>query len=103
MSADNWTTCPRCMALDMQREQELEEKARCLYGKIPVEEWRNLQAKKEFRLGNDLREDFSVGVRGNVFSVTYKAKCRSCGFKFAFDHKVDLSEYLSAYNGGNGK
>ena len=84
MSADNWTTCPRC-------KQKTEDKVKnAAYGMVSESEYQALlKAQNDMQSGRllPLREDFEVGIRNGVFEVYYYASCEKCGFEFSFEHK----------------
>lgn len=94
MSADNWTTCPRCFATELKRVESVMEKAKSSYGKVKAEEYAALQAEavKPMNVQNTLREDYELGLYGGEFQIDYACSCSECGFSFNFKHseKVKL-------------
>lgn len=86
MSADNWTTCPRCRAEAEAEKMRLCQEAIDQYGKLPVEEYLALRDKAmaPLKVEETLRED---GTRAyiysdNTFNLDYRASCKECGFLF---------------------
>lgn len=97
MSADNWTKCPRCVERNKGRVDELRAKADEAYGKVPIEEWKALEAEATACLLEEapttLREDWEIGTRPDGrFSVRYGCSCTVCGFNFNYDHHADATE-----------
>ena len=89
MSADNWTTCPRCTR---RREEKLRASAIKVaeaYGKVPVEEWdamRSAQSDAEAEgQEHTLREDYEFygADEGEVVS-SYSCSCTKCGLHLSF-------------------
>lgn len=96
MSADNWTTCPRC-----EKRAEADQEAKILkagqaYGKVSEEEYYRLleEARHPSTVEESLREDYGIGVSGNIFEVCYRCRCEDCGFTFGYKHRqtVPLEE-----------
>ncbi len=93
MSADRYCVCPRCFSNHGTKAQELEQTMSDSYGKIPVDDFNNLQQEHAQALSEgeffpeNLREDyeFNLSDDGN-FSVNYYAMCDKCNFKFSFHH-----------------
>jgi ribosomal protein L37E len=90
MSADNWTTCPRCFKRALQDRRNQAQAADDAYGKVPPDEWMRL--KEESRMSvpvtDSLREDWEIGVENNgVFKVVYSCSCSVCGFGFDYRHE----------------
>jgi hypothetical protein len=87
MSADNWTTCPKCDALAEAAYAKKRQIAEAKYGKIPAADY--LAAIKDLdanplKRNETWREDYSIGVNGREFSVNYSGGCRVCGLKFEY-------------------
>jgi hypothetical protein len=101
MSADNYRTCPKCIRIADEKKQKAVQKANESYGKIPLEEWMQLQKKAEapIILNDTLREDYYIGVdEEGQFEIQYSCYCSVCGFKFTYKHDqyamdLDLTEY----------
>lgn len=103
MSADNWTVCPKCLSKFATEVSNWKKKMEESYGKIPIEEFNDLQKKVaiyQHALQNGmkdavmtdiedetdtLREDYEIGIRDDVFEVSYSASCDKCGFRY--NHK----------------
>jgi endogenous inhibitor of DNA gyrase (YacG/DUF329 family) len=64
MSADNWTTCPRCVdAVDKAEQYD----------------------------SSTFREDYCFsGASEGVVTAEYRGYCTTCGLKVSFDHVVDF-------------
>jgi hypothetical protein len=90
MSADNWTTCPRCKAKAEADDKGKIDAAAKAYGKVSAEEYEKLvaDARSPAQFDTDtLREDYEIGVHNGEFSVSYGCSCNVCGFKFSFKHE----------------
>lgn len=89
MSADNWTTCPRCMKAARDAAAKAAKKLLADYGKISADEYARrtiAQATGARKPVDTLREDWEVGMDANgKFTVNYAASCDVCGF--SFEHK----------------
>ena len=95
MSADNWTQCPRCYVTNRAKAEELERIASESYGKVSAEKFDQLRDDaKSFRKAisgdsnftDTLREDYSIGIEDDEFSVGYSGYCQTCGFSFDYKH-----------------
>lgn len=94
MSADNWTTCPRCFRIALQERRDREKDADEAYGKVSPEKWLRLkeEAKTSIAITDNLREDWEIGVENNgVFKVVYECSCETCGFSFSYRHEEKVS------------
>ena len=90
MSADNWTTCPRCLAKAEVAKAKQRDNAAKAYGKLKPDEWIALQAEASnpVELNSSLREDYELGVlTDGEFYVNYRASCTNAGCGFAFEYK----------------
>lgn len=96
MSADNWTTCPKCAAKEVEEYQTKVKALKESYGKIPAEEWlreKKLVEKSRNDLEFTLREDYEwngpdEGDYGDGFvRAIYSASCYNCDFSINIDHK----------------
>lgn len=95
MSADNWGICPKCKAKTEADAEKLIKKSAGSYGKIPVDEWKQLDANAHIEVTHDhnLREDYQIGTdECGEFSVSYSCTCRACGFHFEFKHEFQCFE-----------
>ena len=90
MSANNWTTCPRCMKMAIEEKDKQNKQAAESYGKVSEVEYIEIldKSNKDIQLEQTLREDyeFYMGDDGE-FSASYGAYCDRCGFKYQFEHK----------------
>jgi hypothetical protein len=99
MSADNWTTCPKCggHGPDYDRADRLDREAAVAYGTISSEKYLVLlERAREFResLGDPeqtLRENYELGINDKEFSISYRASCDNCKYEFKFNHEEELS------------
>lgn len=90
MSADNWTTCPKCRAESNRIRDEKIREASKSYGKVTPEVFVEImrEAEKPVKVVNDsLREDYCQGIDSDgQYSVTYRACCDVCGFEFRHEY-----------------
>lgn len=95
MSADNWTTCPRCerdkVAAIKQREAAVQD----LYGKVDVVTFDAKRAElEEFKaqtIGDTFREDYEFyGAEDGVVHVRYSGGCQTCKLTLTFEHEHPL-------------
>ena len=92
MSADNWTTCPRCEANAAKEKAALWQQAEKAYGKATEAEYLRLtrEAGEAFELPDSLREDYEIGLSDGKFYVDYRCQCGECGFEFRYRHEERL-------------
>lgn len=95
MSADNWAICPKCLELEEDKQEALEEKISKSYGVVSPEEYMRLVEKSRNRpsLELTLREDYEIGILNTAeFYVRYKGQCPKCGFTYTYksDQPIDL-------------
>lgn len=91
MSADNYTTCPRC---ERRKAAALNQKAEELaetYGKLPLEQWEKLrdehEAAKQLPVRQTFREDYEFhGAETGEVTASYAASCSECGLSTSFEH-----------------
>lgn len=98
MSADNWTTCPKCKATAEAKANEVARIARASYGKVPLEEYQRMidvaDRLANHGLAKTFREDFQIGMMPDgTFTVVYRGSCDVCKFSHDFQHakKGDLT------------
>lgn len=92
MSADNWTTCPRCTK---RREAEIEAAEREVaeaYGKVPLDEWEEMGRRKSELItrtpDHTLREDYEFhGASDGEVIAEYSASCDICDLRVSFTHR----------------
>ncbi len=98
MSADNWTTCPKCEAAHKAAIEAARTATAEAYGRVPREEFdaldRKADALKDRALPLTLREDYEIGVRGTAFEVNYGGSCDECGFQFSHRFSKDLQSQI---------
>jgi hypothetical protein len=78
MSADNWATCPRCMANARAEKARQEAEAVAAYGVKSVDEYLKLRelAETDIDLEPTLREDYEISIDDTgTFDVNYRAWC----------------------------
>lgn len=94
MSADHYTTCPRCKANAEKRQQELIEARVAAYGKVPQQEYEDMAIDIAAAAAVDkmgLAEDCEYGIDANGnLSLHYSAFCRKC--QFSFEYKYDAAK-----------
>lgn len=86
MSADNWTTCPRCVARGRDKADKELVDVMALYGKIPVREFDEKRAALSVFVPSDtFREDYEFygGETGEV-TYSYSGHCTECGLGVDF-------------------
>ena len=93
MSADRWTTCPRCSEIARKAKEAQQEAARAAYGVLPVEEFDRLRAEAEQPVEEDesVREDYGFyGFEEGKVVAVYEASCKTCGLsaKFRYEHPI---------------
>ena len=92
MSADNWTTCPKCRVAFLKKIDDAKRKAESAYGKVSEAAYHAiLKAAKEEegkQQEETLREDYGIGMGEDFdFYVSYSCFCKTCGFKFQFKYE----------------
>ncbi len=96
MSADNWTTCPKCAQIKTRESETALAKAKKMYGKVPADEYLKLVKDAETlspakqSAEETLREDYEIGVRDGVFIVSFGCSCFVCNFEFNYHFKEAL-------------
>jgi hypothetical protein len=95
MSADHWSTCPKCKADKERRVSAAREEARAMYGKVPQEEY--LEAIDRFPKAESTELDENMGwyyeffgAEDGVLGISFSCQCRDCGYKFNYNHTVDM-------------
>lgn len=95
MSADNWTTCPKCKSNkeDVIKKTRLE--AEKSYGKVTSDKFLSLindiSNEENKEPDETLREDYEIGMdEGKSFSINYRASCSACEFKYNYDYGISI-------------
>ena len=93
MSADNWTRCPRCVAVARAAKVAQVEATRAVYGVAPVEEFDRLRAEADapLKFEDTVREDYEfAGFEDGKVVAVYKGVCQSCGLtaQFRYEHPI---------------
>lgn len=98
MSADNWRTCPKCLAKAKESYETQVADVQKVYGKVSAADYQKLLEKlKEIeksdrKMPKDLREDYCLGITDSgVMRIDYSASCQTCGFSYRF--KKDFQAY----------
>jgi hypothetical protein len=83
MSADNYTTCPKCLKRAEVDNNKEANKIADAYGKVPMDKYLDLvkNSSKPIKLSDTLREDYDIGMDGGDLHICYRASCRICDFK----------------------
>ena len=95
MSADNWTTCPKCYANKIKEISKKKDELHKLYGKISPDEF--IDKKLEFDnfnnydMDNNFREDYDIGFVNNKYIIHYKGKCQYCGYKYEYEYDEKIN------------
>lgn len=96
MSADNWATCPKCLAEAKAKKAALEHAVQDAYGKVPIEEFDEMrtEAEKPVNIDQTLREDYELFIEEDtgLFRVIYDGFCKTCGFgkKYRYSEQLPL-------------
>lgn len=92
MSADNWTTCPVCEAVIMAKHNKKQQKVKDKYGQIPIDEFMALKADadKAPEIPETLREDYNIGVSGEILVIKFRCSCKTCGLKFEYSKQMNI-------------
>lgn len=96
MSADNWATCPQCLARAEMEKAELAKQAADAYGKMAEDDYAQLraQSREDIALDPTMREDYELGVDLlGEFSISFSASCSTCGYRFTFERKVETERF----------
>lgn len=94
MSANNWTTCPKCKDRAATKQAQAAMDAAEAYGKVTIAQYEHLklqivEAAKFDR--ETMREDYELGVDQNGrFYVDYSCSCQTCDFEFSYRHEQQL-------------
>lgn len=94
MSADNWTTCPRCEQDKIEAVNKKTAQLNDTYGKVSEVEYQRMQKMLENMMSNKvpatLRESYEISIDEGIFSVTYVASCRVCNFHYAYRYSESV-------------
>lgn len=89
MSADNWTTCPRCNDQALVRFTAEFERVNALYGNVPIEEFEEARKALEyaaFAPKETFREDYEFyGAEHGEVVTSYSGCCIECGLTVDFE------------------
>ncbi|WP_010550490.1 hypothetical protein [Brachybacterium paraconglomeratum] len=95
MSADNWTTCPRCTRRREAEIESAEEKIALAYGKVPLDEWEEMRRRQSDLItrkpDRTLREDYEFhGASDGEVVADYSASCDTCDLRVSFTHQHQI-------------
>ena len=87
MSAEKWTSCPKCEDTHRKEHITLSEKLKTAYGILSEKEYNELKAEVETPTppGYNLSENYKIGIEDETFSVSYTAQCTVCDFCYEFN------------------
>jgi hypothetical protein len=91
MSANRWSSCPKCYANAVKEAERRARVAAESYGKVSPEEYLELRGAAENPpdVEPTMREDWDLGVEPDgTFSIDYRASCNICGFRFRFKQEA---------------
>lgn len=96
MSADRWTTCPRCAKRREAKLRAMREAIDAEYGHISIAEFdelrRQLTEAENTKLPETLREDYEFyGAADGVVTANYSNSCRECGLETKFTHEHEMN------------
>jgi chromosome condensin MukBEF complex kleisin-like MukF subunit len=99
MSADNWTTCPKCIALTEDSAEAAQRALDEQYGQVDRDAYKALEeaardavaavkvARSEQKA--TFREDYEfTGAEDGIVTASYSGGCRTCGLRVKFEHSV---------------
>ena len=97
MGANNWTTCPKCMKMAVQKKAEVQKQMKEGYGKILIEKYEELrtEAAKVISFEETFREDYEFDMNNDgTFTAGYRGHCDRCCFLHEYKHEeeVDISQ-----------
>lgn len=81
MSADNWTTCPRCLQEAQEAAAQRQQEVSDLYGTVPVEEFdrrRGALVPVDPEKYRTFREDYEIGAIDGCVEWNYRGGCAIC-------------------------
>lgn len=97
MSADNWTTCPRCTKRGLARLEDEKKKVEAIYGVVPVEKYEKFRdelADNQRLFGSrpdSFREDYEIyGADIGEVTVRYAGSCQDCGLTLEFVERYPI-------------
>lgn len=95
MSADNWTTCPRCKRRAEEADRKHAAKVAEAYGKVPLDEWDRMRAEPVPEGTSELqelfREDYEFyGAEDGEVVADYSGSCAACGLSIHFTHRHQI-------------
>ncbi|MFD4946998.1 hypothetical protein ACFWNT_31850 [Streptomyces sp. NPDC058409] len=95
MSANNYTTCPRCEHQHQENLRQMAVELAEAYGKLPLEEWERMrqdhEAAKQARLEETFREDYEFhGAETGEVTASYRGTCSRCALSTSFEHKHQI-------------
>ena len=88
MSANNWTTCPKCKEITEKKQTEAGE----AYGNVSEKEYLAILTKyTETNEDRTLREDYEIGVteEGDFYAI-YRCSCNVCDFSYYYKYEKNI-------------
>jgi hypothetical protein len=83
VSADNWTTCPKCVDEVTRAALAEQQRVQSLYGEVDVEEFDRQRAAlkpPDLVACETFREDYEFyGAENGTVHVSYSGRCTRCG------------------------
>lgn len=102
MSADNWTTCPKCVEQEKKRYDSEAKELSDSYGKISSDHF--IEATKNFPIfepgGSTFREYYEFyGADTGTLKMTYNGVCQVCGLSLILEKEYEFYPNNSTENG----
>jgi hypothetical protein len=93
----DYTKCPKCAQNIIEKEHKLKLILAQAYQTMGMEEFiaykenmeDEIQHQKEYE-PSSLSECYGIGIDGNTFKISYKAKCMLCGFEYSYNVVKDI-------------
>lgn len=84
VSANNWTTCPRCLQGAKEAAERERNEVSALYGHVAMEEFDRRRAELkpvDESAYRTFREDYHIGAYEGHIEWEYSGSCTKCGLK----------------------
>ena len=78
MSANNWTTCPMCKKKSIDLLEKEDKKLRNAYGKVSVEEYKDMLSKSRLP-ASSADDDFFISSVSTSSSISTSLLAATCG------------------------
>lgn len=91
MSADNWTSCPRCAASREAKIMKERAKLEAAYGVVSVDVYlemrESLEDLKKIKAPETVREDYEFwGFEDGEVHAQYSGRCTECDLELKFNY-----------------